>query len=92
MCVLVVVRDVVIVMIVGIIVLDAGGRRLGVRLPPFAAWRGAFVDDKLGGRDAGTKHTCGGDFHARQRQAAKRALQLVERQPGIEKGAERHIA
>ena len=51
-----------------------------------------LVDGELRRRHAGAQHAIGVDVDAGEREAAKRALQLVERQAGIEQGAERHVA
>jgi len=59
------------------------------------AWcvvRSVFVHDELRRGQAGTQHARGGDVEAGHGEAAERALQLIERQAGVEKRAERHVA
>ena len=51
-----------------------------------------LVDDELRRRHAGAKDTLGVDVITRYREAAKRASQLVERQPGVEQRTEHHVA
>src|SRR2546426_1660832 len=51
-----------------------------------------LVHDELGGRHAGAQDTRRADVEAGHGEAAERALQLVERQAGVEQGAERHVA
>src|SRR5262245_26759461 len=51
-----------------------------------------FVDGEPGRRDAGAQHACGVDVRVAEREAAKGAFELVERQAGIEERAERHVA
>ena len=54
--------------------------------------RTMLVDDELRGRHAGAQDARGADVEARHGEAAERALQVVERQAGIEHRAERHVA
>jgi hypothetical protein len=50
-----------------------------------------LVDTEFRGRDAGLDDALGGDVPALDGEAAQRALQLVERQTGIEQRAEDHV-
>ena len=55
--------------------------------------RGAvFVDDELRGRHAGAQYLLRADVVTGHGKAAERALQLVERQAGVDERAERHVA
>jgi hypothetical protein len=51
----------------------------------------AGIDREFGRRHAGAKHAVGGDARA-DREAAERRTQVVERQPGVDERAERHVA
>ena len=51
-----------------------------------------LVHDELGGRDAGAQDPFRVHLIAGHREAAERALQIVERQAGVEERAERHVA
>jgi hypothetical protein len=44
------------------------------------------------GRDSGTKHALGADVVSGHGQAAEGAFQVVERQPGVQKRPEHHVA
>ena len=52
----------------------------------------ALVHDELRGGHTGAEDTRGADVDVSERQAAKRACQLVEGHAGIEKRAKRHVA
>ena len=54
--------------------------------------QGPLVDAELGRRDAGAENLLGAQFDIAERQAAQRALQVIERQAGVEQRAERHVA
>ena len=58
----------------------------------FPAMMFVLSHGKPGRRHARAKHTFGRDVVARHRQAAQRAFQVVEREAGIQKGAEDHVA
>ena len=64
----------------------------GVHAANGLRWAGVLVHVELGRRDAGAEHACRGHVVARHGEAAERALQVVERQPGVEKRAEHHVA
>ncbi len=51
-----------------------------------------LVDRELRRRHAGSEHLLGVDVGGAERQAAQRALQFLQRQPGIDQRAERHVA
>ena len=51
-----------------------------------------LVDAELRGGDPRAQHARGVDVRVAERQAAERALQIVERQAGVEQRAERHVA
>ena len=50
------------------------------------------MDAELGRRHPGPQHALGGDRVAVDGEAAERALQLVERQAGVDERAEHHVA
>jgi len=51
-----------------------------------------LVDAELGRRDAGAQHALRVHVSIAQGEAAERALQLVERQAGVDERTERHVA
>ena len=51
-----------------------------------------LVDTELRGRDPRPEDFLGVNVRIAEREAAQRALQLRERQPGIEQRADRHVA
>ena len=51
-----------------------------------------LVDDELGRRHTGAQDSFGVEVIARHREAAERALQLLERKAGIEQRADGHVA
>ncbi len=61
-----------------------------VRMPVVPV--GVFVDRELGRRHAGPQDTLGMDVHVAEPQRPQGALQVVERQAGIEHRAECHVA
>ena len=50
-----------------------------------------LVDAELGRRHAGAQHAVHVHMGVAEREGAERAFQLVERQAGIQQGAERHV-
>ena len=51
-----------------------------------------FFDDEFGRRHAGAQHARRRNIGALEREASERASQLFERQPGVEKRAQHHVA
>ena len=75
----------VMVVLVGVIVLHAGCWALGA-----GCW--VLAHRELGRRYAGSQNSIGADLVPGDSQAAERALQLVEWQPGIDERPEHHVA
>jgi hypothetical protein len=80
----------VIMRVLAVIMRVLGGCASNV-LGGFAS-RVLFADDELCRGDAGSEDALGGHVVAGERQAAERPLQVVERQTGIDQGAEHHVA
>ena len=88
LCVTVAVTLIVIVIVIVVMVSSSGGA--GGRGPA----AGFLQEAELGGGDAGARDTVGRNRERTipERQASERAPQRLERQTGVEKGAEHHVA
>ena len=73
-----------------VIVLVGVGVRMGMRVVVRGSAR-RLMDVELRRRHARPEHTVRRDLVPRNCQAAERSLEVIERQAGVEEGAEQHV-
>ena len=80
------------VMVMMAMILTSAVMTCGVHLVTDDRGLRAFVHSEPGGRDSCPEHARRADVHLRNRKAAQRVFQPIERQAGVQKRAEDHVA